>query len=69
MLVAEGDTVVARFRRSGTHLGVWRGHPPTGRRSDRIDEVYFFTITAQRISAAWGLEDTARRLRQFGLSP
>ena len=31
-LVAEGSTVVARFRCSGTHLGELRGHPATGRR-------------------------------------
>ena len=67
-LVAEGETVVARFRCSGTHLGAWRGHPPTGRRFERVDEVYFFTITGERISAAWGLEDTARRLRQLGIA-
>jgi predicted ester cyclase len=66
-LVAEGDTVVARFRCSGTYRGVWRGHSPTGRRFERIDEVYFFTIDDGRITAAWGLEDTARRLRQLGL--
>ena len=66
-LVAEDDTVVARLRCSGTHLGAWRGHPPTGRRFADIDEVYFFTITGGRISAAWGLEDTRRRLRQLGL--
>ena len=26
--LAEGDTVVARFVCSGTHSGVWLGHPP-----------------------------------------
>ena len=31
-LVADGDTVVARFACSATHLGDWRGHAPTGRR-------------------------------------
>jgi predicted ester cyclase len=67
-LVAEGDTVVARFRCSGTQLGAWRSHAPTGRRFNNIDEVYFFTITDGRISAAWGLEDTARRLHQLGLA-
>jgi predicted ester cyclase len=67
-LVAEGDTVVGRFRCSGTHLGAWRGHPPTGRRFQNIDEVYFFTVSGGRISAAWGLEDTMRRLRQLGLA-
>jgi predicted ester cyclase len=66
-LVAERDTVVGRFRCSGTHLGTWRGHSPTGRRFERVDEVYFFTVSDGRISAAWGLEDTPRRLRQLGL--
>jgi hypothetical protein len=66
-LVAEGDTVVGRFRCSGTHLGAWRGRPPTGRRFERIDEVYFFTLRDGRIAGAWGLEDTHSRLRQLGL--
>ncbi|MPZ89881.1 MAG: hypothetical protein GEU81_17890 [Nitriliruptorales bacterium] len=66
-LVAEGDTVVGRFRCSATHLGEWRGNPPTGRRFRNVDEVYFFTVTDGRISAAWGLEDNESRARQLGL--
>ena len=66
-LVAEGDTVVGRFRCSGTHLGEWRGHPPTGRRFTRIDEVGIFSIRDGRIIRAWSLEDTLRRLEQLGL--
>jgi predicted ester cyclase len=66
-LVAEGDTVVARFRCSGTHLGTWRGHEPTGRRFEGIDEVYFFKVRDGRLARAWGLEDTMTRSRQLGL--
>ena len=66
-LVAENDTVVARFVCSGTHTGDWLGHPPTGRRFHRVPEVYFFEFTDGRISDAWGLEDTVRRLRHLGL--
>jgi predicted ester cyclase len=66
-LVAEGDTVVGRFRCSGTHLGEWMGHPPTGRRFTRIDEVGFFRIEDGKITRAWSLEDTLRRLEQLGL--
>lgn len=66
-LVAEGDTVVARFACSGTHTGVWLGHPPTQRRFHRVPEVYFFGFTGDRISEVWGLEDTQRRLHQLGL--
>ena len=66
-LVAEGDRVAGRFRCSGTHAGDWTGHPASGRRFERVDEVYFFTITDGRITAAWGLEDTPSRERQLGL--
>jgi predicted ester cyclase len=66
-LVAEGDRVVGRFRCSATHLREWEGHAPTGRRFERVDEVYFFTVRNGRIVAAWGLEDTASRRRQLGL--
>jgi predicted ester cyclase len=38
-LVAEGDAVAGRFRCSATHLGEWRGHAPTGRRFEDVDEV------------------------------
>ena len=57
---------VARFICSGTHLGAWRGHEPTGRRF-RVDEVYFFEFVDARIAKAWGLEDTYKRLRQLRL--
>ncbi len=66
-LVAEDDTVVGRFRCSATHLGTWRGQAPTGRRFERVDEVYFFDVADGRITGAWGLEDTRSRLRQLGL--
>jgi predicted ester cyclase len=68
-LVAEGDTVVGRFVCSATHRGEWRDHPPTGRRFEGVDEVYFFTFQGDRISAVWGLEDTLDRFRQLRLEP
>jgi predicted ester cyclase len=67
-LLAEGDQVVGRFTCSATHLGAWLGHPPTGRRFEDIDEVYFFRLSEGRIVEMWGIEDTAERLRQLGLS-
>jgi predicted ester cyclase len=66
-LVAEGERIVGRFRCSGTQLGPWRGREPTGKRMHDIDEVYFFTVRDGRIVEAWGLEDTAKRMRQLGL--
>jgi len=68
-LVAEDDTVVGRFACSATHLGEWRGHAPTGRRFEAVDEVYFFTFAGDRIAALWGVEDTLDRFRQLGLEP
>ncbi len=68
-LVAEGDTVVGRFSCSATHLGDWRGHPPTGRRFENVDEVYFFTFEGDRIASFWGIEDTLDRFHQLGLDP
>jgi predicted ester cyclase len=66
-LIAEGETVVGRFACSGTHTGAWLGHPATGRRFSNVAEVYFFRVVDGRIVRAWGLEDTADRLRQLGL--
>lgn len=68
-LVADGDTVVGRFKCSATHLGEWRGHEPTGRRFEDVDEVYFFGFDGDRIASVWGLEDTLDRFQQLGLEP
>ena len=66
-LIAEDERVVGRFRCAGTHLGPWRGRPPTGRRFRRVDEVYFFRVRDGRITEAWGIEDIRSRERQLGL--
>jgi hypothetical protein len=66
-LVAEDGRVAGRFKCSGTNLGPWLGRPPTGRRFEDVDEVYFFRVEAGSIAEAWGLEDTPSRLRQLGL--
>jgi predicted ester cyclase len=66
-LIAEGEQVVGRFRCSATNLGAWRGRPPTGRRFERVDEVYIFRVRDGRIVEAWGIEDTRSRERQLGL--
>ena len=67
-LIAEGDKVVGRFTCSGTHLGTWLGHPPTGRRFHQVPEVFIFTLHNGKIAHAWGIEDTQRRLEQLGLA-
>jgi predicted ester cyclase len=67
-LIAEGDKVVGRFTCSATHLGAWLGQAPTGRRFERVDEIWIFRFRDGRIVHAWSLEDTLGRLRQLGLA-
>jgi predicted ester cyclase len=67
-LIAEGDKVVGQFTCSATHLGAWLGHPPTGRRFERVDEVAIFRFRDGKIIHTWSLEDTLERLRQLGLA-
>ena len=68
-LIAEGDKVVGRFKCSGTHSGEWLGVPPTGRRFEKVDEVYIFGIQDGKLVSAWGVEDNLSRLRQLGIFP
>jgi predicted ester cyclase len=63
-LVEERDTVVARFRCTGTQATAWQGIAATGRSMD-IDEVSFIRIRDGRIAGMWGLEDTWTRIRQL----
>jgi predicted ester cyclase len=66
-LVAEGDTVVAHFKCSGTHRAEWLGVPPTGRRFEGVDEIYVFRIRDGRLASAIGVEDNLSRMRQLGI--
>jgi predicted ester cyclase len=67
-LIAEGDKVVGRFTCSATHQGAWLGQAPTGRRFERIDEVWILRLRDGKIVHVWSLEDTLGRLRQLGLT-
>jgi predicted ester cyclase len=67
-LIADGPTVVAHFRCTGTHRGLWQDLQPTGRVM-HIDEVYFFRVTNDRLARAWGLEDTWTRYQQLRGNP
>jgi predicted ester cyclase len=67
-LVADGDKVAAHFRCSGTHMGEWMGHPPTGRRFADVDEIYIFRVRGGKLAGAFGVEDNLARMRQLGLN-
>ena len=65
---AEGEKVDAPFCRSGTHLGQWMGHPPTGRRFQDVDEIYIFRVSNGKLAGATAVvEDNLARMRQLGL--
>jgi hypothetical protein len=66
-LVAEEEKVAAHFRCSGTHLGKWMGHPPSGRRFQDVDEIYIFRVRNGKLTDATGVEDNLSRMRQLGL--
>jgi predicted ester cyclase len=68
-VIAEDDKVVGYFKCSGTHKGEWRGHAPTGRRFESIDEIYVFRVEDGKLASALAVvEDNLTRLRQLGLA-
>ena len=68
-LIAEDDKVVAHFLCSGTHRGEWRGRAATGRRFERVDEIYIFRVEGGKLAGFTAVEDNLTRLRQLGLVP
>ena len=68
LLVADEEKVAAHFRCSGTHLGEWLGHPPSGQRFSDIDEIYIYRVRGGKLAAGSGVEDTGARMRQLGLA-
>jgi predicted ester cyclase len=69
-VLAEDDKVMGYFKCSGTHEGDWRGHPPTGRRFEDVDEVYIFRIEEGKLASALAVvEDNLTRLQQLGIEP
>ena len=65
-LIADEEKVAVHLRCSGTHLGQWRGHRPSGRFCD-VDEIYIYRVRGGRLVAATGVEDNPARMRQLGL--
>jgi ketosteroid isomerase-like protein len=69
-VIAGDDKVVGHFACSGTHEGEWRGHAPTGRRFEAVDEIYIFRVQDGKLVEALAVvEDNLTRLRQLGLTP
>ena len=67
-LIAEGDRVVSRNTVTGTQLGDYMGHPPTGN-SVTYDEIFIFRFAGGRIVETWGVVDVLSQMRQVGVIP
>jgi steroid delta-isomerase-like uncharacterized protein len=65
-VVAEGDTVVARWTMRGTHEGAWAGVPPTGKHIS-FSGVNFFRITGGKITEIWNFRDDLGLREQLGV--
>lgn len=67
-LIAEGDKVVSRNTVTGTHLGDYMGHPPTGK-PVTYSEIFVFRFAGGRIAETWGIVDVFSQMRQLGAIP
>ncbi len=63
-LVAEGDTVAARYTERGTFRGAFRGQEPTGLPFELV-AMEWFTIVDGKIHRRWGARDSASQARQI----
>jgi predicted ester cyclase len=67
-LIAEDDKVVIRNTVTGTHLGEYRGVPPTGK-SVSYNEMFILRFADGRIAEVWGVVDVYAQLKQLGMIP
>jgi predicted ester cyclase len=67
-LIAEGDKIVSRNTVTGTNLGDYMGHAPTGK-SVTYNEIFIFRFAAGRIAETWGVVDVFSQMKQLGAIP
>jgi predicted ester cyclase len=67
-LLSEDDTVVARARSRGTHLGPFLGRAPTGR-AVAIEAIHIVRIVDELVVEHWRHADTIGLLAQIDGSP
>jgi steroid delta-isomerase-like uncharacterized protein len=66
-LIAEGNTVAARFTETGTFVRPAFGKEPTGK-SYELVAMEWFEVDGDRIVRRWGARDAAAQARQLGLN-
>ncbi len=67
-MVAEGDTVAARFIMRGTHQGSFFGFPPTGKTIE-VQAMNFYRFSGGQIVEEYGQPDMLGLLQQIGAVP
>jgi steroid delta-isomerase-like uncharacterized protein len=67
-LVAEGDSVAARWSMTGTHEGEFYGIPPTGKKIGHTGTT-FYRLENGRIAEIWFLADMMGLMQQLGVVP
>jgi len=67
-VVAESDSMAARWTLIGTHRGAFAGLQPTGK-TIRVTGMDFFHITGGRISEVWVNMDVLGMMQQLGVIP
>ena len=66
-MIAEGDKVVVRWTARGTHQGVFRGIPPTGKQVT-ITGVEIHRVVGGKIVAGWRKWDRMDVMQQLGVT-
>jgi steroid delta-isomerase-like uncharacterized protein len=67
-MIAEGDKVVWRSTIRGTHRGVFRGIPPTGK-SVALTAMNIVRLANGQMVENWGEQDNLGLLQQLGVMP
>lgn len=65
-IIAEGDTVAARYTERGRFIGAFRGQEPTGKPFELV-AMEWFTLRDGKIYRRWGARDSASQARQIDL--
>jgi steroid delta-isomerase-like uncharacterized protein len=66
--IAEGDKVVNRVTATGTHLGEFRGIPPTGKQVT-VTGITIDRIAGGKLVESWASWDFLGMLQQLGVVP
>lgn len=64
-VIAEGDTVVVRWKWTGTHTGEFRGYAPSGKKVTN-DGVVIYTAHDGKLISSWTLNDRLGVLQSIG---